>query len=86
MNIKFHEICAMSEEISVDNGNIHVLQDPFSNGAASNKKKKKKSKLEQRNTCMKLNCSINLHLGFYKMSVRTDRQCRSRSDCLDCTV
>ena len=37
----------------------------FSNGTASNK-------LEQQNTCMKLNCSINLHLGFYKMSFRTD--------------
>ena len=36
------------------------------------KKKKKKKKLEQRNTCMKLNCSINLHLGFYKMPFRTD--------------
>ena len=41
----------------------------FSDGTASNKKKKK---VKQQNTCMKLNCSINLHLGFYKMSFRTD--------------
>ena len=33
-------------------------------------------------------CSINFHLEFYKMShsVRTDKQCGSRSDCTDCTV
>ena len=34
-----------------------------------------------RNTCMKLNCYINFYLRFYKMSVWTDRQCRSKSDC-----
>ena len=47
----------------------------FSDGTASNKKKKKK-KVNLSNgihvACMKLNCSINLHLGFYKMSFRTD--------------
>ena len=86
MNTKFHKICATVKEISVHNGNIQVHQAPFSDGTASNKKKKKKKvnlSTILRNTCMKLNCSIYFHLGFYEMSVRTDRQCSVRSDCSD---
>ena len=63
------------------NGNIHQV--PFSDDKMREREKKKKVNWRTivRNTCMKLNCSINLHLRFYKMSVWTDRQCRSRSDC-----
>ena len=32
---------------------------------------------------MKLNCSINFHIGFYKMSVRTDRQTDRQTDSVD---
>ena len=69
----------------VHNGNIHQV--PFSDDMASNEREreKKKKKINWRTivryTCMKLNYSINLHQRFYKMSVWTDRQCRSRSDC-----
>ena len=88
MNMKFHVLyCA--KEISVHNRNIH--QAPFSGDTASkytvNVKKVNRHTIV-RNTCMELNCFINFHLEFYKMShsVRTDRQFGSRSDCTDCTV
>ena len=76
-------------EISVHNKNI--LQAPFFDNTASKYKEKDKKVNRNtivRNTCMEMNCSINFHLEFYKMShsVRTDRQCRSRSDCIDCIV
>ena len=83
MNIKFHVLyCAI--ELSVHNRNIH--QAPFSSDTASKYKGKDKKVNRHtivRNTCMELNCSINFHLEFYKMShsVRTDKQCGSRSDC-----
>ena len=53
----------------------------FSDGTASKKKKRKKKvnlPTILRNRFMKLNCSINFHVGLYKMSDRTDRQCRSK--------
>ena len=58
----------------VHNGNIHQV--PFYEDKASNEREKKKKinwRTIVRNTCMKLNCSINLHVRFYKMSVWTDR-------------
>ena len=90
INMKFHvflEYCAI--EISVHNRNIHHA--PFFIDMASkykDKDKKVKRHTIVRNTCMELKCSINFHLEFYKMfhSVRTDRQCGSRSDCKYCTV
>ena len=64
------------KEISVHNGNIHVHQAPFFRWhGIKQKEKEKKCKLLQRNTCMKLNCSINFHLGFYKcQSGQTDSE------------
>ena len=58
----------------VYNGNIHQV--PFSNDMVSNEREKKRENKKinwrsiVRNTCMKLNCSINLHLRFYKMSAK----------------
>ena len=86
-DMNFHKICAIEKKIPVNNGNMQVQQAPFSDGTASYKRKRKKKKKTvnlrtiQRNTCMKLNCSTNFHLGFYKMFVRTDRQFRSISNC-----
>ena len=43
MNMKFHEICAMSERYQVIMKIYMYIKPFFSDGTASNKKKKKKS-------------------------------------------
>ena len=79
MNNKFYKIL-------VHNGNIHQV--PLSDDTASKEREREREKKKKiywrtivRNTYMKLNCSINLRLRFYKFFVWTDRQCISRSDC-----
>ena len=71
---------------SLHRWNRNIRQAPFSDDTASNTKGKKINRYTiVSNTCMILNCSINFHLVFYKISVRTDRHCRSNSDCTDCS-
>ena len=58
------------KEILVHNGKIHQV--PFSDDKASSEGKKNNWRTIVRNTCMKLNCSINFHPEFYEMAVQTD--------------
>ena len=66
MNMKFHEICAMSERDISPLWKYTCTSRPlFPMVWHQTKRKIKKVNL-------KLNCSINLHLRFYKMSFQTD--------------
>ena len=77
MNMTLHKMCAIVKEMSVHNGNIHVHQAPFFDDTASNKKKKKLTWVTE--YMYEVELFNKFSSGFYKMSVQTDRQCRSRS-------
>ena len=84
MNMKLYKMCTIVKEMSVHNRNIHVHQAPFSDGTASNKKKKKLTRVTE--YMYEVELFNKFSSGFYKMSARTDRQCRSRSNYTDYTV